>query len=71
MCPYYHLELLLGRCPGEVLPDLPVVICPVFRGTARLISRVVVKAYNPTNNGEVSLFLYILASIGYRLNFSS
>jgi hypothetical protein len=56
MCPYYQLEHLLGICPGEALLDLLVILCPVFWGTARLISRVVVQACNPTNNGGVFLF---------------
>ena len=36
--------------------DLLVVLCPTFRGTARLISRVVLPACNPTNNGGMFLF---------------
>ena len=59
----------LDICPEEVLQDLPVVLCPIFGGTARLISRVVVPACNPTNNGGVFLFLHILASICCHLNF--
>jgi hypothetical protein len=27
---YYQLELLLGICPGEVLLDPLVVLCPIF-----------------------------------------
>jgi hypothetical protein len=38
-------------------------------GTTRLISRVVVQACNPTNNGGVFPFLHILASICCHLNF--
>ena len=34
MCPYYKLEHLLGICPGEKLLDLPVVLYPIFLGTA-------------------------------------
>ena len=30
MCSYYQLQLLLGICPGEVLLDLLVVLCPIF-----------------------------------------
>ena len=41
MCPSYRLGHLLDICPGEVLLDPPVVLCPIFWGTARLISRVV------------------------------
>ena len=33
--------------------------CPVFGGTARLISRVVVPICNPTSSGGVFLFLHI------------
>ena len=51
--------------------DLPVVLCPIVRGTARLIFRVVVQACNPTSNGGVFLFLYILANICCHLNFLS
>ena len=53
MCPSYQLEHLLDICPGEELRDPPVVLCPIFWGTTRLISRVVVPAFNPTSNGEV------------------
>ena len=67
----YQVEHLLDICPGEVLRDPPVVLCPIFWGTARLISRVVVQACNPTNNGGVFLFLHILASICCHLNFWS
>ena len=52
MCPYYQLGHLLGICPGEVLLDITVILCPIFWGTARLISKVVVQACNPTNNGR-------------------
>ena len=55
MCPSYQLGHLLDICPGEVLQDPPVVLCAIFWGTARLISRVVVQACNPTNNGVVFL----------------
>jgi hypothetical protein len=47
MCPSYRLGHLLDICPGEVLWDPPVVPCPIFWETARLISRVVVQACNP------------------------
>jgi hypothetical protein len=50
--------------------DLPVVIYLIFCGTTRLISRVVVPAFNPTNNGGVSLFLQILTSICCHLYLS-
>ena len=71
MCPYYKLEHLLAICPGEELLDLPVVLCPIFWGTTRLISRVVVPAWNPTSNGGVFLFLHIHASICCHLSFWS
>ena len=29
MCPSYRLEHLLDMCPGEVLWDPPVVLCPI------------------------------------------
>jgi hypothetical protein len=60
MCSSYRLGHLLDICPGEVLRDPLVVLCPIFWGTARLISRVVVQACNPTNNGGVFPFLHIL-----------
>jgi hypothetical protein len=63
ICPYYQLEHLLGICPGEVLLYLPVLLCPIFWGTARLTSRVVVQTCNPTSNGGSFLFLHILTSI--------
>ena len=53
MCPSYQLKHLLDICQEEVLWDPPVVLCPIFRGTTRLISTVVVQACNPTNNGGV------------------
>jgi hypothetical protein len=40
-----------------------------FRGTAKLIYRVVVPACNTTNNGGVFLFLHILSSICCHLSF--
>jgi hypothetical protein len=69
MCPYYKLDHLLGICPGVVLRDPLVVLCLIFWGTARLISRVVVPACNPTSNGGVFLFLYIRSSICCHLSF--
>ena len=69
MCPYYQLEHLLDICPWEVLLDIPLVLCPIFWGTARLISRVVVPVCNPTSNGGVFLFLHIFASICCHLIF--
>ena len=57
------LEHLLGICP-EVLKLSPhVVLCLIFWGTAKLISRVVLLAWNPTSNGGVFLFLHILFTI--------
>jgi hypothetical protein len=47
--------------PKRVLLDLLVVLCPVFRGITRLISRVVVQVCNTTSNGGVFLFLHIFA----------
>jgi hypothetical protein len=54
------LEHLLGVCPGAVLLDLLIVLCSIFWGTTRLISRVVVLACNLTSNGGMFIFLYIL-----------
>jgi hypothetical protein len=69
MCPYYMLEHLLGIYPVVVLVD-PQVGCIMsnFLRTAKLISRVVVQACNPTSNGGVFLFLHILTSICYHLS---
>jgi uncharacterized membrane protein YccF (DUF307 family) len=69
MRPYYMLEHLLGICPGVVKLDHQVLLCPVFSGTTKLISRVVVPACNPTNNGGVFLFLHILTSVCCHLSF--
>jgi hypothetical protein len=66
---YYPLEHVLDICPREVLLDNPLVICPVFWATARLISRMVEPACNPTSRRGVFLFLHILASICCHLNF--
>jgi hypothetical protein len=60
MYPYYMLGYLLDICPGV---GSQLVLCLLFWGTAKLISRVVVPAYNPTNSGGVFLFLHILTSI--------
>jgi hypothetical protein len=49
------------------LLDPLVVLCQVFRGTARLISRVVLPSCNLTNGG-VFLFLHILPSICCHMN---
>jgi hypothetical protein len=64
-----QLEHLLDKCSGVVLLDLPIVLCPIFWGTAKLIPRVVVSAYSPTINGGVFLFLHILTSICCHLCF--
>jgi hypothetical protein len=48
---------LLDICPGEVLRDPPVVLCPIFGGTARLISRVVVQACNPVLFFEMPIYM--------------
>jgi hypothetical protein len=65
---YYMLEHLLGICPGGVLMEPQVVLCPISRGTAKLISRVLVSACNPTSSGGVLLF-HIPARICYHLSF--
>jgi hypothetical protein len=59
-----QLEHLLGICPGEVLLDLQVVLCPVFWGTARLISRMVVPACNPCSCWGFCLFVGWLVWFG-------
>ena len=48
MCPYCMLEHLWGICPEVGWLGLQVGLCPIFWGTTRLISRVVVPAYNPS-----------------------
>jgi len=63
-----HVSLLYigascGYMPRRGKVRSSVVQYPIFGGTSRLISKVVVPVCNPTNNGEVLLFLYILASI--------
>jgi hypothetical protein len=62
MHPYYLLEHLLGICTGVVLLGPQVVLCPIFWGTVKLISGVIVQACNPTSNGGVLLFLHILTN---------
>jgi hypothetical protein len=73
-----HVSLLhVGSSSGyiprggiaQVYPQ--VVLCLIFWGNAKLISRVVVLACNLTNNGGVFLFLHILSSIGSHLSFWS
>jgi hypothetical protein len=68
-----HVSLLhVGASSGYILLLGPqVVLCPIFRGTAKLISGVLVPACNPTSNGGVFLFLHILASICCHLSFLS
>ena len=68
MCPYYMLENF-WVCPGLISVGLQVVY-PNLRGTAKLISRVVVPACNLPSNGGVFLFLHNLASICCHLSFS-
>jgi hypothetical protein len=51
--------------------DLLVVSCPIFCGTSRLTSKVVVQACNPISSRVVFLFLYILTSICCHLCFLS
>ena len=63
MWPYYMLEHHLGICRGVVYLGPQVVLCPFFWGTAKLISRVVLLACNPTSNRGMFLFLHILSSI--------
>ena len=65
------LEHLLGICPGVVYLGTQVVLCPIFWGTAKLNSRVILPACNPTNNGGVFLFLYILTRVCCHLSFQS
>ena len=69
----FHLLAIINKAAMnfQILLDLPVVLCPSFWGTSRLISRVVVPVCSPTNNGGVFLFLYTLASICCHLNFLS
>ena len=65
-----HVSLLyigvpLGYMPRSGISRSSVVLCPNFWGIARLI----VSVYNPTNSGEVFLFLHNLASICCHLSF--
>jgi len=45
MCLCYILEHLLGLCPGVAYLGCQIVLCPIFWGTARLISTVVVPVF--------------------------
>jgi len=47
------------------------VLCPIFWGTSRLISRAVVPARTANKSGGVFLYLHILASICCHLSFLS
>ena len=47
MCAYYMLQHLLGIWPGVVYLGPQVVLCQIFWGTTRLISRGVIPACNP------------------------
>ena len=56
-----HAEESSGYMPRNGITGCPQeVSCPVFWGTARLISKVVVPSCNPTSSGGVFLFLHIL-----------
>jgi len=63
MCLCYLLGHLLGVFPGEVYLGPKVVLCPIFWGTSRQISRVVVPGCNLTNTRGMFLFLHIFTSI--------
>ena len=54
---------LLGIFPRVELLGLQVDLFPIFWGTSRLISRMVVPVCNPTSNGEVFLFLLIFSNV--------
>jgi hypothetical protein len=45
-----------GYMPRSDIAGPQVALCPIFGGTATLISRVVVPASNPTSNGRVFIF---------------
>jgi hypothetical protein len=59
------LEHLLGIFPVVVYLGLQVELFPIFRETARLISKVVLPAFSLTGNGGVLFFL----SSGWRSTF--
>ena len=56
MCSGGMVEHILGICPRVLLVGLQEELFPDFGETARLISKVVVQACNPTGNGGVHLF---------------
>jgi hypothetical protein len=63
-----HVSLLKVRTSSGYKPKSGiaghlVVLCSIIRGTARLISRVVVKASNPDRNGRLFLCLHSCPSI--------
>ena len=47
------------------------MLCQIFWGTVKLISRVVLQACNPTSNGRMLFFLHIFSSIFCPLSFWS
>ena len=62
-------ENALGICPGVIKEGPLVVLCPVFWGTTKLTSRVVVPACNPTSFEGVFLFLHNLSNTCCFLSF--
>ena len=50
-----------GYMPTRGLLDLPIVLCPIFWGTAGLISRVFVQACNPTSKLSPHLCQHLLS----------
>ena len=69
-----HVSLLyVGACSGYMprseIAGLQVEVYLIFSGIDTLIPKVVVPACSPTRNGEIFLFLHMLASIYCCLSF--
>jgi hypothetical protein len=62
MSPCDMMEHLLGIWPEMEYLGLQVELFPIFWEATRLISKVALQAYNPTNNGGVFLSLHILST---------
>jgi hypothetical protein len=55
-----NLEIIIMRKSKLIFQ---VELFPIFSGTTRLVSKVVLPAFSPTSNGEVFLFLHIHTNV--------
>jgi hypothetical protein len=65
----WHGAVSFGYIPKSGIAGHQVDPFPIFWGTSRLISRVVIPVCNLTSNGGVFLFLHILANMCCHLRF--